>query len=366
MENEESNLEPTLTPAADPAVLPDAPPQTAPQAPTPRPRWHPLVRSVLYLASLLAIQFAVANAMGLLSFLLGDRWFQKGGFASANEILLLTTLLAAPPILGITWLFVRFLDRRPLAILGARWPEGGRKQALRQLATVPAGVLALLGTWLAAILALPPSLASVRLQGMSPAFTAGPAWWPLPSALLLVLLLLGFLLQGGLEEWIVRGYIYRTLKDRWRPWTAALASSILFALLHAHNPAVSAIALVNIVLAGLVLAALVERSGSLWSATLAHGWWNFGVACLLSLPVSGVRIFHLLEVSVSGDEELTGGAFGPEGSLVLTLLGLPIAAVLWWRLGRKRLHDLRAPDLVDLPKEAVPSTPEDGARDASP
>ena len=56
---------------------------------------------------------------------------------------------------------------------------------------------------------------------------------------------------------------------------------------------------------GLLL--MVERSGSLWGATVAHGVWNFAVSCLASLPVSGFSLFHLLNVSVSGDERLTGG-----------------------------------------------------------
>ena len=84
----------------------------------------------------------------------------------------------------------------------------------------------------------------------------------------------------------------------------------------------------------MVLAALVERTGSLWSATLAHGAWNFAVACLLSVPVSGVRLFHLLDVTVAGDPDLTGGGFGPEGSALLTLLGILLMLLLWrgmWR-----------------------------------
>jgi CAAX protease family protein len=302
-----------------------------------------LVRAVLYLVFYVLIQLAVAFALSLSALLLGDRWFQPAGFVSSNEILLLAIALSAPPTVGMTLLFVRFLDRRKLASLGVRWPEGGRQAALRQLVTISFGTLALLGGWLALVLALPPSLAVVRLAGVSPAFTAGPAWWPFPPGLLLILLLPGFLLQGGLEEWVVRGYIYRALKDRWRPWTAALASALLFALLHAANPQVSAVALLNIVLAGLILAALVERSGSLWSATLAHGVWNFAVACLLSLPISGVRMFHLLDVSVTGDERLTGGAFGPEGSLLLTLVGLPLAAALWWRARQDRRRREIAP-----------------------
>ena len=73
----------------------------------------------------------------------------------------------------------------------------------------------------------------------------------------------------------------------------------------------------------MVLAALAERTGSLWSPAVAHGVWNFAVACLLSLPVSGVSLFHLLRVATAGNAEVTGGGFGPEGSAVLTFLGRP-------------------------------------------
>src|SRR6185436_4339378 len=128
-----------------------------------------------------------------------------------------------------------------------------------------------------------------------------------------------------------RGYMLRALEERWHCRVAALVTSAGFALMHANNPNVSAAALINTFLAGLVLALLVERSGSLWSATLAHGVWNFAVASLASLPVSGLRVFHLLETSVSGPEPVTGGGFGPEGSLLLTVLAVPLLAVLWPR-----------------------------------
>jgi hypothetical protein len=76
----------------------------------------------------------------------------------------------------------------------------------------------------------------------------------------------------------------------------------------------------------------VERSRSLWSAVLAHGVWNFAISSLVSLPVSGVLFPHLLTVSVQGPALLTGDGFGPEGSVVLTLLALPLVAALGYRL----------------------------------
>lgn len=311
-----------------------------PAAPAPRPpRLHPLLRSALYMVAFLGVQIVLGLAVVVFGQLAGGETFQEGGFTSSNEIELFGIVLSAPLVVAVTFAFVWGLDRRTIGSIGARWPEGGPKKALVQAVTAPLATLALLGSWLGLILLLPPSLAEVSFGGVSDSFTAGPPWWPLSPGLLLGLLLLGFLIQGGLEEWIVRGYIYRALKDRWRPWVAALASSVLFALLHALNPEVSAIALVNIVIAGMILAAMVERSGSLWSATLAHGVWNFAVACLLSVPVSGVRIFHLLDVSIGGREPVTGGLFGPEGSLVLTLLGLALTAWLWRGLPAMSLNE---------------------------
>lgn len=323
----------------------------------PRPRWHPIIRAGLYLLAYFVVDVAVGVLFGTAAYLAGDSVFREGGIGQAKELMLLAVAFQAPPLLGVTWLFVHYLDRRTLASLGARWPAGGRREALRQLVTLPLGVLALIGSWVLLLVALPSDLAAIRFSGLSAAFSgdgAGPSWWPLPPGLLLVLLLVLFFIQGGIEEWVVRGYIYRVLKERWRPFSAALASSVLFSLLHAFNPNVSTAALFNIILAGLILAALVERSGSLWGAAVAHGFWNFAVACLLSLPVSGFRLFHLLDVSTPGDERLTGGSFGPEGSLALTLLGLGLAAVLWGRLITDQPRKTERPR-----KEIAPSAPED-------
>lgn len=319
-------MEDPLSPPRDavgPALSPPGPPARRP------PLFHPLVRSALFLVAYLAVQIVLGVAIALFAQAAGGDLFKEGGFTGSSEIQLLGIVLAAPFVAAVTFAFVWGLDRRPIGSIGARWPKGGPKKALVQAVTAPLATLALLGSWLAVILHLPSSWAEVRFGGVSGSFETGPPWWPLAPGLLLGLLLLGFLIQGGLEEWIVRGYIYRALKDRWRPWVAALASSVLFALLHLLNPDVSAIAIGNIVIAGMILAALVERSGSLWSATLAHGVWNFAVACLLSVPVSGVRVFHLLDVSIGGRELVTGGPFGPEGSLVLTILGLVLTAWLW-------------------------------------
>ncbi len=309
-----------------------------------------MLRVVLYLLVFLGIQTGVSTGITGIAFLLGKGRLGPGSFLQSQEAILLIFVLVIVPVLAVTQLFVRFLDRRDLASLGLRWPSGGWRKARRELATMPLGVIALVASWLLVILALPARLAALHLAGLSGDLVTGRLWWPLPRLLLFPVLLVLFLIQAGIEELVMRGYIYHALRERWLAGTAALASSVLFALLHAANPDVSAAALVNIVLAGLILAALVERSGSLWGATVAHGVWNFALSCLVSLPVSGFSVFHLLNLSVSGNRQVTGDGFGPEGSLVLTALGLPLAAGLWWRI---------AGNQAALWEDTPPSAPED-------
>ena len=338
---------------------PPPPPSEPLKPPPPPPRARgvlallvPALRAALYLIVYFFLQSAEVVLITVLARLAGGDLFRRGGLGSSNEVFLALTVLTLPPQIAVTWLFVRFLDRRSLASIGLRRPAGGPRAAWRQLVLAPLGAVAVLGAWLALVLALPSSLAAVHYGGISPGFSHGPAWWPLPPVLLLGTLLIGFLLQGGLEELIVRGYVYHTLRERWRPWIAALGSSALFALLHLGNPDVSVAALLNVLLAGMVLTALVERTGSLWSATLAHGAWNFAVACLLSVPVSGVPIFHLLSVTITGDPGVTGDGFGPEGSWLLTLIGVALTAALWRGLWRRPSERAAA--------AARPSAPEDG------
>jgi membrane protease YdiL (CAAX protease family) len=321
----------------------------------------PPLRAGLYLVAYVVVQFAVALLV-VYPAIHGGAALRPGGFGSSVELSLLAVLATIPLQILITWAFVRFLDRRSLASLGARWPLGGRAAARRQLAAATLGPLAVLGGWLALVLLLPDTVAAVRFGGISPELARGPAWWPFPPLLLLALLLPAFLLQGGLEEWVMRGYVYRTLRERWPAWASALSSSLLFALLHLRNPGFSWLALANIALAGLVLAALAERTGSLWSPAIAHGVWNFAVACLLSLPVSGVSPFHLLRVTTVGNEEVTGGGFGPEGSGVLTVLGVALTAYLWrgtWRRPPEGKAEVRG-------ETAPPSVLEDASGAVSP
>lgn len=126
-----------------------------------------------------------------------------------------------------------------------------------------------------------------------------------------------FAVAAFAEEAMFRGYGYQALVRGIGAVPATLLASGLFAVAHAQNPNVGTFALVNIFLAGVLLSAAYLRTLSLWFATAVHLGWNWGMASLLDLPVSGITAFDtpLYEATARGPDWVSGGAFGPEAGL---------------------------------------------------
>lgn len=152
-----------------------------------------------------------------------------------------------------------------------------------------------------------------------------------PGALLASVLpaLVYLAVAAAYEEVLFRGYPFQTLVRAWGAWPATLVLSALFAGLHARNPSVGALALGNIFLAGVLLSWAYLRTRSLWYATGVHLGWNWVMASVLDLPVSGLDFFDTpyYEAYETGADVWTGGAFGPEAGLAATLVLL--AGIGW-------------------------------------
>ena len=129
-------------------------------------------------------------------------------------------------------------------------------------------------------------------------------------------------LPAAAEEAIFRGYPIQVLTRVAGAPLAVLTTSAAFAAVHADNPAADPLALANIFLAGVLLAVVYLRTGSLWAATAVHLGWNWGMAGLFDLPVSGLAWIDVpgFEPVVSGPAWWNGAAFGPEGGVIGTIV----------------------------------------------
>jgi uncharacterized protein len=73
---------------------------------------------------------------------------------------------------------------------------------------------------------------------------------------------------------------------------------------------------------------------SLWFATAVHLGWNWTMASLFDLPVSGIAMFQtpLYEPVTRGDTWVGGGTFGPEGGIAGTIgLAAAVLVLAWWK-----------------------------------
>lgn len=135
------------------------------------------------------------------------------------------------------------------------------------------------------------------------------------------LMLIGYIIQGASEEIIFRGWQLQVIGARYKPWLGIVITSILFSLLHGMNSGVTLIAIVNILLFGVLLALFVLRQNSLWAACGWHSAWNWAMASIYGLEVSGTdKIGSFLNLSTSGADYLSGGAFGPEASIITSIV----------------------------------------------
>jgi len=132
------------------------------------------------------------------------------------------------------------------------------------------------------------------------------------------------------EEVFFRGVVFRLLRGRWGTVVALAASATLFGLLHLVNPGASLWgALAVAIEAGLMLGAAYLLTGSLWLSIGLHLGWNVAIGGVFGTVVSGAAAREALFTGEdSGPDWLTGGAFGPEGSVVSVLVCLAATGVL--------------------------------------
>ncbi|MEP7258406.1 MAG: type II CAAX endopeptidase family protein, partial [Flavitalea sp.] len=117
------------------------------------------------------------------------------------------------------------------------------------------------------------------------------------------------------EELVFRGYILNNLMDSMNQWLALIVSAILFAVIHADNPGVQPIALLNVLLAGLLTGISYLYTRSLWFPILWHFSWNLFQGPIVGFRVSGLPMNSIFIMETSGNPLLTGGDFGFEASL---------------------------------------------------
>ena len=151
-----------------------------------------------------------------------------------------------------------------------------------------------------------------------------------------LLFFITFILVGFNEELLFRGYHLQTITSGLNLFWGIFFSSIIFGGLHLGNPNATWVSAAGIFFAGLFFAYGYIRTKQLWLPIGIHIGWNFFEGVVFGFPVSGLSIYPLINIKVSGPEAWTGGAFGPEAGLIV-LPALVVGAILIGLYTRSRL-----------------------------
>ena len=144
------------------------------------------------------------------------------------------------------------------------------------------------------------------------------------------------------EEILIRGIIFRITEEKLGSYLALIISATLFGAMHLANPNSSITVGIGLAIqAGFLLGAAFIYSRSLWLPIAIHFAWNFTQSAIFGANVSGNAISKTLITSnISGAEWLTGGEFGPEGSIQATLFCL-IATIILMILSHKKKNIIK-------------------------
>lgn len=134
------------------------------------------------------------------------------------------------------------------------------------------------------------------------------------------------------EEILMRGIIFRITEEKLGSIIALVISGAIFGGLHIFSPHYTFLSVLSICIAGILFGASYIYHRNLWLPIAIHFAWNFTQNGIFGATTSGIEeTSSLLTTSIKGKEIITGGLFGPEGS-IQALLFLIIATAIIIRL----------------------------------
>lgn len=160
--------------------------------------------------------------------------------------------------------------------------------------------------------------------------------------LMIALLVGGFIIQGAAEEFLCRGVVLHTLKERTSTCLAILVSSILFVIPHCASlfdggMVYAIVGVINLMLISTIFSLLTIHFNSIWVACGLHSFWNVILYCVLGLNLSGSNenVTAVFSMQSVGKNMCNGGEYGIEASAI-TAVVLTIAIILIVIIGKKQ------------------------------
>jgi len=139
------------------------------------------------------------------------------------------------------------------------------------------------------------------------------------------------------EEILIRGILFRIIEEKLGSYITLIISAIIFGGLHLLNPNSSLPSAACVAVeGGLLLGAAYIYARNLWFPIAIHFSWNFIQSGILGAITSGnEKTNSLLTTQITGAKIITGGDFGPEGT-IQAIIFCSVATIILLYLSKKQ------------------------------
>lgn len=218
--------------------------------------------------------------------------------------------------ISIFLLWVRFVEKRPVAVLGFRT----KKPFTCYITGILIGLSAISAIYLILVLT---GMMTFQYSGLEDRSIFCN----------LAIMAAGWMIQSASEEIAIRGWFIPRLEENTSPVIAVSITAIIFGILHLFSSGVTVLSFINLILSGLFFACYAITTGTIVGACGLHFAWNFALGNIYGLPVSGFADngVKLLQTQQIGSALFTGGEFGTEGGLVTTVVLLIAISAVWMK-----------------------------------
>ena len=142
--------------------------------------------------------------------------------------------------------------------------------------------------------------------------------------------------NSTVAEVLIIGIFFRLTEEWLGSYLALLILAVLFVALHITAPGATIISAIAVSMhSALLLGPMYIYTRSLWPPIAIHFAWDFCYAGIFGTSINGYTMDNsLLNTTTNGSDLLTGGYFGPQGSIQAAILCL-IFGLFFLQLSRK-------------------------------
>ena len=140
-----------------------------------------------------------------------------------------------------------------------------------------------------------------------------------------------------MQEFLVRGYIYRLLKKEYNIMIATIVSTLLFTLMHGGAFKAGPIAVINVITMSLLMTIILEYSNSLVIPIIMHFIWNSLGGIIFGTVSLADDYPHLYNVEITGNPIISGGSFKMEGSIFVFIINIIMIGIAYYQYKKREI-----------------------------